>query len=1118
MDLKNRSCRRCGTLSRSHQGKRNLKFESLEARNLLSLTHLYTFNDGTANDWVGDADGVLFNGASIVNGELQLGNVQVDSGDADRVQYAHLPADLLPAGAATIEVWYTQTRLESWARVFDFGSQDGGGGDSYLYFTNRSGPGDARTALKPSGSSERVVTTLATTAGAEQMASIVIDSGAGLLRLYIDGVQQGTTPLNGASASSAGNAVSYLGRSLFNADPGFTGRINELRIYDQALSPAEIAAHAAAGHTTALAAGDYQPDGDIDGGDFLAWQTGDGSEIGLDVWQQQYVGPELPPQTLDLHDESVSLPSISDTNVTLTGDSELHVTSSRVVIRNSIINLDSEDAWLFLESVKPSAVVSGFLDQVRVNGSQAIHDVNVRVVQHGLGSVILPHAHDFHPLEVFSGPHFTGTSQALDQYTYYSDVDHSSFDPLPLGDLNENISSFTLKRGYMATLATNPDGSGLSQVFVAQDEDLTVPLLSPGFDNSVEFVRVLPWRWVSKKGASDLAPDILDAAWHYNWNNSLDSTFDYEYVPIRQQRWWPSYPHARENVTHLLGYNEPDNPVEDAYQTLGNGSITTALSHWPELLSTGLRVGSPAVTDGGKAWLYEFMDRAIAQDLRVDYIAIHNYQCGHSAASLKSWLQDVYDRYHLPIWITEFNNGANWTGCGDPTQTQNAAVIDSFIEMMDTTPWIERYSIYSRVEAVRELTYADGSLTPTGQVYHDNESPIGYVQEVYSAANTEDRSIMQLPLGGDVIDTSGYGSNGYVHGGAEYVTGQVGEALDLNGSTDYVELRDNVAHGDEFTFAGWVNWDGGGNWQRIFDFGNDTSEYLFLTPSNGSSMRFAIKNGGSEQIVQTSPLATNQWTHVAVTVGGGSAKLYVNGTLVDTNNGVTITPSDFHPTRNFLGNSQFDADPLFNGQLDEVLVTDYALTLSQIAGLMNNSAPEFTTSTISLGPIVAGSALSNSLAGSATDADAGDTLTYEKANGPAWLTVAPNGTLSGTPSLADGATQDFVVTATDSNGAVGFAVLTIAVDPVGPLSAVAAAAEWEDTQSSDASEDSAREEVFSEIDGEASHSGVEPNGGLLLEDAATASGDTLSRLTSSEEASQQSEDFLASLDIALSAL
>jgi hypothetical protein len=461
--------------------------------------------------------------------------------------------------------------------------------------------------------------------------------------------------------------------------------------------------------------------------------------------------------------------ALPDTTVTMSGESELHVTAASNPIPNSTIHLNSPDAWFWLDNVRPTTVNSTYLSQVRVNGAAAVQGSNVRVVQYGMGTVVVPHAPSFQPLQAFGGPNFTGVSQSFGQYTYYDTAGE-------LGSLNRNISSFKLKRGYMATVATETNGGGSSKVYVAQDHDLDVALLPANLDNSVQFVRVFPWRWVSKKGTSDYSPDALNAAWHYNWNNNLESTANWEYVPIKQQPYWPGTPTTKQNVTHFLGFNEPNNPVEDAYQQLGNGSVDAAISFWPEMLSTGHRVGSPAVTDGGKAWLYEFMDKAIAKNLRVDYIAIHNYQAGHSAASLKSWLQDVYDRYHLPVWITEFNNGANWTGGTDPTYEQNAAVIGSFIEMMDTTPWIERYSIYGNVEDVRDVNYPDGTLTPMGVVYRDNASPIGYVQEAPSSTNSQGRGIAQLPFDGHALDTSGHGHNGQTVGAPAYVAGRRGQA------------------------------------------------------------------------------------------------------------------------------------------------------------------------------------------------------------------------------------------------------------------------------------------------------------------------------------------------------
>ena len=83
-------------------------------------------------------------------------------------------------------------------------------------------------------------------------------------------------------------------------------------------------------------------------------------------------------------------------------------------------------------------------------------------------------------------------------------------------------------------------------------------------------------------------------------------------------------------------------------------------------------------------------------------------------------------------------------------------------------------------------------------------------------------------------------------------------------------------------------------------------------------------------------LAAGSWQHVAVTLNGSTAILYVNGAQAASAS-VTITPSAFSPTRNYLGKSQFSADPLFNGKLDEVEIADYAMTPAQIAVLYNST-------------------------------------------------------------------------------------------------------------------------------------------------------------------------------------
>jgi hypothetical protein len=92
-----------------------------------------------------------------------------------------------------------------------------------------------------------------------------------------------------------------------------------------------------------------------------------------------------------------------------------------------------------------------------------------------------------------------------------------------------------------------------------------------------------------------------------------------------------------------------------------------------------------------------------------------------------------------------------------------------------------------------------------------------------------------------------------------------------------------------------------------------------------------------------------------------------------------------------------------------------------------NDAPTFTVDPIAGSAGTEGSTYSGSIAGSASDIDASDTLTYSKVSGPAWLSVASNGALSGTPGVGTSGTNSFTVRVIDVAGASDDASLTIAV-------------------------------------------------------------------------------------------
>ena len=88
---------------------------------------------------------------------------------------------------------------------------------------------------------------------------------------------------------------------------------------------------------------------------------------------------------------------------------------------------------------------------------------------------------------------------------------------------------------------------------------------------------------------------MLNVNWWYDWNIDQSSSRDLEYLAIRQLQYWPGLGQNWQSlgVNTVLGYNEPDQASE------ANLTIGQAISSWGDLLGTGLRVGSPATSDGG---------------------------------------------------------------------------------------------------------------------------------------------------------------------------------------------------------------------------------------------------------------------------------------------------------------------------------------------------------------------------------------------------------------------------------------------------------------------------------------------------------------------------------------
>ena len=144
------------------------------------------------------------------------------------------------------------------------------------------------------------------------------------------------------------------------------------------------------------------------------------------------------------------------------------------------------------------------------------------------------------------------------------------------------------------------------------------------------------------------------------------------------------------------------------------------------------------------------------------------------------------------------------------------------------------------------------------------------------------------------------------------------------------------------------------------------------------------------------------------------------------NGNLTLNPDGgftYMPDPDFNGMDSFTYHAS-NGSVDSNIATAI-LTIAPV-----NDEPQFASASINGSDATEDSPYAATLAGSASDVDAGDTLTYSKISGPAWLIVSGNGSLGGTPLNSDVGNNVFTVRATDSAGAFDQATLNLTVNPV----------------------------------------------------------------------------------------
>ena len=289
---------------------------------------------------------------------------------------------------------------------------------------------------------------------------------------------------------------------------------------------------------------------------------------------------------------------------------------------------------------------------------------------------------------------------------------------------------------------------------------------------------------------------------------------------------------------------------------------------------------------------------------------------------------------------------------------------------------------------------------------------------------------MEEGSGTVLVDSSASANNGTILGDPTWVVGQHGLALRLDGvgtPPDRATVPDSASLdiSSAITMATWVRPERTGAAtqnliKKAVTAGTLVGGYeLSLAATQKVFVRFnqaTVADGLRLNSTTSYPLNGAAWMHVAATYDGTTMRLYINGVQE------AFQTSSFAITTNNLAlgiGAQPDGASLFLGALDDTLVYNSALTAAEVAALAGITPPNTPPTLNPIGNKNAQVGTQLAFTATASDPDAGTTLTYSLANGtggsvPAGATIgSSSGSFTWTPTAGQVGMATFDVCVSD---------------------------------------------------------------------------------------------------------
>lgn len=171
---------------------------------------------------------------------------------------------------------------------------------------------------------------------------------------------------------------------------------------------------------------------------------------------------------------------------------------------------------------------------------------------------------------------------------------------------------------------------------------------------------------------------------------------------------------------------------------------------------------------------------------------------------------------------------------------------------------------------------------------------------------------------------------------ATFAPGKAGQAYDFNGANG-VRLPDNLIKSSEYTVSFWMKPESLTTHTPAFFAATDVDHWYSFIPGSAwftpNTLIWSNYLGNWNQVVHSATAPLNQWEHVAITYSNTTMSLYINGVLTGS------MPRDdiFKNGGQYALGVNFGWDSPFVGQIDELIVYDYALSNLDINGAAINN-------------------------------------------------------------------------------------------------------------------------------------------------------------------------------------